>query len=238
MILRRISAVNRSFSRVMHSSSSLSPALMDDTEAARRKKVIDVKYSAWRPRWPAIRTIKAQQLWEKLQSERNDWILVDIRTKEEQDVSMLPGALSQQEFESSLDQVKGNNKKIVAYCTAGYRSGEYAASLVSGEHKLDGSRVYNLEGSLLSWTHESLPLVSIVNGKEVETKMVHVFSPSWSLEGPGYTPVLFDKPLMGFLLAFMAMILYAVKDFVKTFLIWIGQGGGTSKKPESGRQKN
>jgi rhodanese-related sulfurtransferase len=211
---------------------------MDDAEVARRRKEIDAKYSAWRPRWPAIRTITAQGLWAKLQSERNDWILVDIRTKAEQDVSMLPGALRQQEFESSLDQIKGNSKKIVAYCTAGYRSGEYAASLVSGAHKLEGSRVYNLEGSLLSWTHASLPLVTIVNGKEVDTKMVHVFSPSWSLEGPGYTPVLFDKPLMGFLSAWMAMILNAVKDFVKTFLGWMGQGGGSSKKPESGSQKN
>ena len=185
---------------------------MSDAEAQRRRREVEAKYAAWKPRWPHIQTIGARELYERLKSDGHEWILVDIRTKSEQEVSMLPGALTQEQFETQIESIKGS-KRVVTYCTAGYRSGEYASSLVS-DHNFQSSRVYNLEGSLLSWSHEGLPLSTHVDGKAVGTTRLHVFSPSWSLEGPGYTPVLSPQPLWDVLKAFIISILHKIRRFL------------------------
>jgi rhodanese-related sulfurtransferase len=105
----------------------------------------------------------------------DDIVLVDVRTPEEQAVSMLPGAITQEAFEARQSDYEG--KRIVTYCTIGYRSGLYAKRL--REAGIDAA---NLHGSVLSWAHEGGEFV--VNGET--TNRVHVYGPEWNLLPEGY----------------------------------------------------
>ncbi len=91
---------------------------------------------------------------------------------------MIPGAITQQEFEQRQESLRG--QMVITYCTAGYRSGLYAKKI-----QKEGWRVRNLEGSLLAWSHAGGPLV----GSEGPTKRIHVYSADWSLEASDYDPV-------------------------------------------------
>ena len=91
---------------------------------------------------------------------------------------MIPGAITQKEFEDRADELRG--RTVVTYCTAGYRSGLYARKI-----QAKGWQVLNLEGSILSWTHAGGPLVN----DQGPTKRVHVYNADWSLEAEAYEPV-------------------------------------------------
>ena len=116
-------------------------------------------------------------------------ILVDIRSQEERDVSMIPGAITAEDFEvlvkSNPEAVK--SRLIVPYCTIGYRSGKWGTNLVE-QHGF--TNVRNGEGIVL-WTYESSNLVS-KNGDAVEpSKTVHTFGSSWDLAAEGFSTVHF-----------------------------------------------
>ena len=51
----------------------------------------------------------------------SSYILVDVRTEEERAVGIIPGAITQKEFESAPE--KYADKEVVCYCTVGYISG-------------------------------------------------------------------------------------------------------------------
>ncbi|KAG2423268.1 hypothetical protein HXX76_015418 [Chlamydomonas incerta] len=119
-------------------------------------------------------------------------VLVDVRSHAEQQVSVLPGSttLTQKQFEArGPDSFRGS--RVVCYCTAGYRSGVYAAKLLRRHPHL---QVYNLRGSILAWTQAGLPLADPRDG--AHTQRVHVYSEAWALQGDGYEPVVFRRPIL------------------------------------------
>ncbi|CAM9115724.1 unnamed protein product [Ascophyllum nodosum] len=112
-----------------------------------------------------VETISAKEV-EGLRNEGKRVMLVDVRTEEEMEVSMLRGALSRDAFESSRlgesaktgvkfqDSSPSREEEnkwdvVVPYCTVGYRSGLYAKKLLD----LGYPAVRNSEGVLL-WTHD------------------------------------------------------------------------------------
>jgi len=101
---------------------------------------------------------------------QNDFVIVDVRSKEETDISMIPGALTKSEFERTANQHQA--KVVIAYCTVGVRSEDYAASLAR-----QGWKARNYKGSILDWCGNNLPLMS--DGKE--TNKVHTYSESYSV---------------------------------------------------------
>lgn len=144
-------------------------------------------------------------------------VLIDVRTEAEREVSRIPGAISEDEFWQHKEQYWDHI--IVPYCTIGYRfvmgwiyaghccscpcthcahffifpcdrSSQCCKKLASSGV---GPQVFNLEGGILAWTHEQLPLET---GENVVTKEVHVFGSQWELQGEGYTAVKFDLPLV------------------------------------------
>lgn len=141
----------------------------------KREKIASL-YKKYTRKFPDVEGIKAADLLEDIEASR-DLVLVDVRKPAEQEVSMIPGAITQKEFESSRESYAG--KTVVTYCTAGYRSGLYAQKL-----QKKGWDVLNLEGSLLSWTHVGGPLVD----GEGPTRRIHVYSADWSLQAQGYEP--------------------------------------------------
>jgi rhodanese-related sulfurtransferase len=113
-------------------------------------------------------------------------ILVDVREKEEQQVSMIPGAIPS----SNFDPKQLKDEILIAYCTIGYRSGLYLQKLLQKNPHIKQDQIFNLKGSILSWTHESNEKLIDSNGKE--TNKVHVFGQSWDFSHESYESVYFD----------------------------------------------
>jgi sodium/bile acid cotransporter 7 len=143
---------------------------------AERLRRIERMYAVCRRLMPEAPEISAAELRERRQREK--LVLVDVRSGEERAVSMLPGAISREEFEARQDEFQG--LPIVAYCTLGYRGGRYVAQL---RRKRRDAR--NLRGGILAWTHAGQPLVC----RQGETRRVHVYGRRWNLVADGYEPV-------------------------------------------------
>jgi rhodanese-related sulfurtransferase len=112
--------------------------------------------------------------------ERGEAVFIDVRTPEEQLISMLPGAVTEKALADAPSILQG--KTAVAYCTIGYRSGLYAADMGR-----EGIRVLNAQGGILAWV--------LCGGKVYhdgrETRRVHVYEEEWNYLPDGYEPVMF-----------------------------------------------
>lgn len=146
-----------------------------DTEAERRA-AMERMIAEIRQEYPDVPTMKAVTLREALGS--GDIVLVDVRTREERDVSTLPGAIGVDDFEAGLEKFTG--RTVVAYCTIGLRSSDYARRM-----RGLGVEVVNLEGSVLAWTHAGGEL----HGRDGPTDMLHVYGRRWNLAADGYRTV-------------------------------------------------
>eukprot|EP00798_Chlamydomonas_sp_ICE-L_P028934 gene28934-32127_t len=155
------------------------------------KAKLEALYAPWRDKFASVGSINAADLKALIeQTDRGEAkvLVVDIRTPEEQEVGKC--VLIQSDFEAKKDELSGNGYTVVTYCTAGYRSGIYAIKL-----KEEGGfeTIMNFEGSILAWTQEGFELVELRN-RDTQTRRVHVFGPSWSLQGEGFEPVVFQNP--------------------------------------------
>ena len=104
-----------------------------------------------------------------------DFILLDIREEEEYEISHIPGAvfLGYKSIDEKLLQTIPLNKKIVVYCSVGYRSEKIGTKLL----KRGFSNVFNLYGSIFEWVNRSHPLEDI-NGNV--TQKIHTYNKKWS----------------------------------------------------------
>ncbi|WP_144054649.1 rhodanese-like domain-containing protein [Rhodopirellula europaea] len=95
-----------------------------------------------------------------------DFVVVDVRSDAEVNVSVIPGAITKAQFEKNRTQYAG--RLVIPYCTVGGRSGAYAKQLAK-----DGLKVKNYQGSILKWVDAGLPLVTM---KGEPTNRVHTYS--------------------------------------------------------------
>ena len=95
-------------------------------------------------------------------------LLLDVRAVEEYRVSHLSGAAHREQFD---DLGVPRTRRIVVYCSVGYRSADAARQL----QDLGYTNVYNLAGSIFRWANEGRPLVA--GGKP--TREVHSYDPVW-----------------------------------------------------------
>ena len=120
----------------------------------------------------------------------NSVILVDVRSAVERKLSMIPGAITAEEFETMFkkDLKSYQSRLIIPYCTIGFRSGKYGTNL---KKSYGFTNVRNGEGIIL-WTHSSTShLVTKVGGVEVKTTDVHTFGSAWDLAADHYDTVQF-----------------------------------------------
>lgn len=96
--------------------------------------------------------------------------LIDVRSNAELKVSMIPGAISKEEFEKNKDKFK--NTLIVPYCTIGVRSGYYAEKL-----KKEGFSTKNYKGSILAWVLSG----EVVHKDKKEVLEIHVYGEKWNI---------------------------------------------------------
>ena len=116
---------------------------------------------------------------EKINESKAQVVYIDVRDRDEQRVSMIPGAITAKQFKRSPEKYK--NAQLVAYCTVGYRSGKFA---IKWSDK--GYNVSNLKGGVLSWAHAGGQFETSVG---TPTKRVHVYDEDWNALPEGYEPV-------------------------------------------------
>ena len=100
-------------------------------------------------------------------------LLLDVREKEEYEVSHLKDAVlavSEQEALKALEGIPPD-RPVVLYCSVGYRSSEMAGFL----QKRGYEKVYNLEGSIFAWANEGKP---VYRGEE-RVRVVHPYDRVW-----------------------------------------------------------
>ena len=102
-------------------------------------------------------------------------VFIDVREPKEMRISMLPGAITQKEFEDHKEKYLRSN--LVIYCTIGYRSGLFTEQISN-----EGFTAYNLKGGVLSWSHDRL---GFYNGDQ-RTNKIHVYGSKWNLAHSEY----------------------------------------------------
>ena len=132
-------------------------------------------------RGPKIETIETDELYKMLQQQQQAeakaqesavrspqpaFVVVDVRSDAEVNVSIIPGAITKAQYEKNKHQFEG--RMVIPYCTVGGRSGAYAKQLAG-----NGVKVRNYQGSILKWVDAGLPLVTL-DGKP--TNRVHTYS--------------------------------------------------------------
>ncbi len=128
-----------------------------------------------------VATVTVGDLIERLEADAaGEVVLVDVRAPEERAVSALPGAIDAAAFESRLAERGSLDAMVVAYCTVGVRSSEYARRMARR-----GARVLNLEGGVLAWSHAGREFRS--GGRP--TRRLHVYGRRWNLAAVGYEAV-------------------------------------------------
>jgi rhodanese-related sulfurtransferase len=171
--------------RAMRSLSSIArrfhmlPAWKKDTLTDEEKNdIVRMMYEKDKTEFQEVEDISptsAQSLYT-----RGEAVFIDVRTPEEQIVSMLPGAVAEQDLADDPSILQG--KTAMAYCTIGYRSGLYAEDM-----SREGIRILNVQGGILGW---------VFSGGKVyhagrETRQVHVYEEEWNYLPDGYEPVMF-----------------------------------------------
>ena len=144
---------------------------------AEKRSRIDELYESYKKKFPDAPETTVEALRERLSGPEPP-VVVDVRDDEEREVSMIPGAISRQEFEKDPHRFVG--REVVTYCTIGYRSGRYTEKLVKR-----GWNASNLRGSILSWTHAGEEL----DHDGTPTRRVHVYGEAWNLVPEGYEAV-------------------------------------------------
>lgn len=100
-----------------------------------------------------------------------DFVLVDVRDAAEYSVSVIPGAITKEQFEANRESHR--DQLIVAYCTVGGRSYLYARKL-----QQQGFKVANFKPSIIGWCEANHPLVTL---DDAPTNRVHVYSRAFTV---------------------------------------------------------
>ncbi len=147
------------------------------TDQQKLKIVYDM-YAGYKKDFPGVKDISPKRAMELLKNGKV--VFVDSREPAEMKVSMLPHAITREEFLKDPEKYKG--KTVVAYCTISYRSGKFAEQMAK-----QGIPVLNLKGGLLAWVLEG----GKVYDSHGETKRIHVYGKEWDYPPEGYESIKF-----------------------------------------------
>jgi sodium/bile acid cotransporter 7 len=138
---------------------------------------VNTLYQESKAQFPETPDISAEELMKRKEAEII--ILVDNRKEEEMAISMIPGAISVQEFEDNIDGYA--SETVVVYCTIGDRSGHYTKRL--RKQNIDAR---NLKGGVLSWAHAG---GVFLDNQGERIPLVHVYGSKWNLLPDGYEAI-------------------------------------------------
>ncbi|WP_286765406.1 MULTISPECIES: rhodanese-like domain-containing protein [Rhodopirellula] len=99
-----------------------------------------------------VEDISTEELRGLLERDDESFVLVDVRSQSERDVSQIPGAISMDEFWSRRDELK--NRTVIASCTVGGRSLLFAQRCLH-----NGIPARNYRPGILGWCEAGGELV-------------------------------------------------------------------------------
>ena len=130
--------------------------------------------------FPRVKVFETNDLHLCLQGQIDIPILYDVREAGEFNISHIPGAvhvrpsISDDELKAKVLEHCEGCKKIVCYCSVGYRSSQLVDRIQTLLALTDKEvHAFSLSGSIFKWANEGKPLVD-VNGSS--TKYVHPYS--------------------------------------------------------------
>ena len=127
-----------------------------------------------RSEFPDVPRLQTSELADTLNNPKDQKpLLLDVRTKDEFDVSHLAGATRVEPGSDVSKLSLPKDKPIVTYCSVGYRSAAMAKKLRDAGY----TRVTNLEGSIFRWANENRPLVH----EGQPTDKVHPYNALWGM---------------------------------------------------------
>lgn len=129
-------------------------------------------------KYPDVKHLNPVEVVE-IQQSGKAMIFVDTRSEAEQEVSMLPGAITASDF--VRDQEKFKEHLIVSYCTVGARSAKFTRGLVA-----KNLNAVNLRGSILAWAQAGY---KVYDKEGKPTLFIHVYGPKWDLLPDEYKAV-------------------------------------------------
>jgi len=104
--------------------------------------------------------ISAEEAYELIQDNLNnpDFVILDVRTPEEFAEGHIEGAINMDYYEGGfrdeLDTLD-KNKTYLMHCRSGSRSGRTLDIM----EELDFARIYHMNGGMIEWEAEELPVV-------------------------------------------------------------------------------
>ncbi len=140
------------------------------TASSKRKSIKKISWFSKKIKAPNITVEQILAIQNNVEAEGR-FLILDVRSVAESDVSVLPGAITLKEFEETFDDHQ--SKTIITYCTIGVRSGWYANRL-----KTNGWNAYNYKGSIIDWCKHGLP-VETSDGQA--TNRVHTYNRIYSV---------------------------------------------------------
>lgn len=157
------------------------PDISDETFTTR------MLYKMIRTKFPNVQQLSTNTLKSILDDSNmaETIVLVDVREKEEYEISRLSNCIHvspDSDVQLLLDKIKDSDviKKVVAYCSVGYRSSQLIQRIDRELKKQNfyskQIELYNLEGSIFKWANEGKPIID-KNGKE--TIYVHPYNTIW-----------------------------------------------------------
>lgn len=133
-----------------------------------------------RARFADIASVDAPTLLAEVIAKPSDVLLVDVRSPEEQNVSLLPCSITAKDF--YRDPEKGRGKAVVCYCGIGGRSGNFIKDIVQVVGvDTPWASIRNFETSMIGWCHAGGQLVD-ANG--APTTKVHGWSAKFAAMYP------------------------------------------------------
>ena len=153
------------------------------TDEEKRQKVMGMYEDYKRSSFPDIEDIAPDEALKLL--DQGNVLFVDVRSHDEQEISTLPGAITEKEFRE--DPNAYTDRIIISYCTISYRSGIFAK-----EFKDKGISILNLKGGLLGWVHDG----GMVYDQNKETNLIHVYGKKWDLAPDEYKTRVFKLPFL------------------------------------------
>ena len=191
-LVEQLSGKKLSLPEAPASSSSSAATESSAPPSTTQDKLNDVVASLGTAKFEAP-TVSVSEIIARMSAKDDTLVLMDIRSKEETDISTIAGAITRAEFDADPSKYAG--KEVVAFCTVGYCSGAVACSL----RRSGLTNVKNMgDGALLGYTlamtagGDSMPLVKSDGSK---TNEVHTFMPDLlGLAGEGMAGFSFKDP--------------------------------------------
>jgi len=148
----------------------------DNMSDSEKRDKIEAMYQSYKKDFPGVPDIQISDAMRLLQEGKA--LFIDVREEKEQEVSMLPGAVTEKQFLKNPGKYR--DRTLVGYCTISYRSGKLAEKL-----NAQGITLLNLKGGLLAWVHAG----GKVYDQSGETKRIHVYGKKWNLGPKDYEAV-------------------------------------------------